>query len=100
MVITDASLVGAGCTLFHWQNLPELVGSTVAVELRKTLRIISDGTLKHNYDPGCWHVVAIGHWNGKSHSTRANYSKYEEELLSRILLLSGQGRLLGTNPLV
>ena len=63
VVITDASLVGGGGTLFQWQKLPKLVACTVAEELQKTLGINRDGTLKHNYDPSRWHLVPIGHWN-------------------------------------
>ena len=100
MVITDASLVGGGGTLFQGQKLPQLVACTVADELQKTLGINRDGTLKHNYDPSRWDLVPIGHWNWKWNSTRANHSTYEREVLSGILIWSGQGRLLGTNPLV
>ena len=49
-----------------------------------------DGSLKHNYDPQEFNLVRIGHWNWKWSSTRANYSTYERELLSAILLISGQ----------
>ena len=42
----------------------------------------------------------FGHWNGKWSSTRANYSTYERELLSGILLISGQDRLFGSNFVV
>ena len=100
VVITDASLVDGGGTFFQWQKLPELVPYTVAEQLQKTLGINRDGKLKHSYDPSRWHLVPIGHWNWNCNSTRANYSTYERELLSGILLLSGQGCLLGTNPLV
>ena len=99
VVITDASLVGGSGTLFQWQKLAEWVACTVAQKVQKTLQTLGmnrDGTFKHNHDPGCWHQVPIGHWNWKWYSTRANYGT----LLSGIPLLSGQGHLLGTNPLV
>ena len=100
MVITDASLVGGGGTLFQWQKLPELGACTVAEELQKTRGVYFDGTVQHNYDHSCWHLVPFGHWNWKWNSTRANYSTYERELLPGIFLLSAQGRLVGTNLLV
>ena len=65
VVITDASLIVGGGTLFQWQKRPELGAYTVAEELQKTLGIKCDGTLKHNYDPSCWHLVLIGHWQLK-----------------------------------
>ena len=37
VVITDASLVGAGGTLFQWRKLSELVAYTVAGKLRRTV---------------------------------------------------------------
>ena len=61
MHITNASLFRGGGTLFQWQNLPEFVAPTVAEERQKTLKMSRDGTLKHNYDPGCWHLVPIAH---------------------------------------
>ena len=100
VVITDASLVDRGGTLFQWQKPPEFVACTAAEELQKTLGTNRDGTPKHNHDPSCCHLIPIGHWNWKRNSTRANYSTYEREVLLGIFLLSGQGRLLGTNALV
>ena len=100
VVLTDASLVGGGDTLFQWQKLPELGVYIFADELQKTLRINRDVTLKHKNEPRRWHLVPIGYWNTKWSSTRANYSTYERELLPGILLLSGQRRLLGTNLMV
>ena len=100
LATTDASLVGGGGNLFEWLKIPKLVACTLAEELQNTLEINGDGTLKHNNDAGCWHLVPIGHGNWKWNSTGANYSTYERELLSGILLLSGQECLLGTNPLV
>ena len=100
LVITDASLFGRGRTPFQLQKLPAVMTCTPADELQMTKKIDCDGTLKHNYDQSCWRLVPTGHWNWKWNSTCANYNTYERELLSGILLLSGQGRLLGTYPLV
>ena len=66
----------------------------------KTVGVNRDGSLKHNYDPQEFHLVLIGHWNWKCSLTRANYSTYERELLSGILLISGQSRLFGSNSVV
>ena len=100
VVISDASQVGGGGTLFQWQRLPQVAASTIADEVKRTTGINRDGTLKHNYDPERWHLVPLGHWNWKWSPTRMNYSTYERELLAGILLLSGQSRLLGTNLIV
>ena len=45
------------------------------------------------------HLLPICYWNWTWDSTRANYT-YEREVLSGIILLSGQGRLLRSNLLV
>ena len=66
----------------------------------RTVGVNRDGSLKHNYDAQEFHLVPIGHWNWKRSSTRANYSTYERELLSGILLISGQSRLFGSNSVV
>ena len=63
----------------------------------RTVGVNRDRSLKHNYDPQEYHLVPIGHWNCKWSSTRANYSTYEPELLSGILLIAGQSRLFGSN---
>ena len=99
VVITDASLVGGGGTLLQWQQIPGAAAMRIAVELR-TVGVNRDGSLKHNYDSQEFHLVPIGHWNWKLSSTRADYSTYERELLSGILLISGQSRLFGSNSVV
>ena len=71
----------------------------MADELR-TVGVTCDGSLKHNYNSQESHLVPIGHWNWKWSSTRANYSTYERELLSAILLVSGQSPLFGRNSVV
>ena len=99
VVITDASLVGGGGTLLQWQRIPGAAARRRADKL-ETVGVNRDGSLKHNYDPQEFHLVPIGHPNWKWSSTRANYSTYERELLSGILLISGQSRLLGSNSVV
>ena len=96
VVITDASLVKGGDTLLQWQGIPGAAAKRIADELR-TVRVNCDGSLKHNYDSQEYHLVPIGHSNWKRSSTRGNYSTYERELLSGILLISGQSRLFGSN---
>ena len=99
VVITDASLVGGGGTLLQWQRIPGAAARRIAEELR-TVRVNRDSSVKHNYDSQEFHLVPIGHWNRKWSSTRANYSTYERELLSGILLICGHSRLFGNNTVV
>ena len=99
VVITDASLVGGGGTLLQWHRIPGAAARRIADELR-TVGVNRDGSLKHNYDFQEFHLVPIGHWNWKWSSTRGGYSTYEGELLSGILLMSGQSPLFGGNSLV
>ena len=99
VVITDASRVGGGGTLLQWQQIPGAAARRIADEL-KTVGVIRDGSLKHNYDLQEFHLVPIGDWNWKWSSTRANYSTHECELLFEILLISGQSRLFGSNSVV
>ena len=66
----------------------------------KTVGVNRDGSLKQNYDLQEFHLVPIGHCSWKWSSTRANYSTYERELLSAILLISGQSRLFGSHSVV
>ena len=99
LVITDASLVEGGGTLLQWQRIPGAAARRIAEELR-TVGVNRDGSLKHNYDSQKFHLVPTGHWNWKWSSTRANYSRYERQLLSGVLLISGQSRLFGSNSVV
>ena len=99
VVITDVSLVGGGGTLLQWQQIPGAASKKIADELR-TVGVNRDGSLKHNYDPQEFHLVPIGHCNWKWSSTRATYRTYEREVLSGILLISGQSRLFGSSSVV
>ena len=96
VVITDASLAGGGGTRLQRQQYPGAAAKRIADELR-TVGVNRDGSLKHNYNSQEFHLVC---WNWKWSSTRTNYSMYERELLSGILLISGLSRLFGSNSVV
>ena len=97
VLITDASDVGGGGTIYQWQELN-------AAELTHchyhTTGLNRDGSLKHNYPSSEWRLVPLGHWNWKWNQARPNYSTYHQELLAGMLVLSSQSRLLGSSPIV
>jgi transposase InsO family protein len=95
VMMTDASDVGGGSTLFQWQNLEE---SQVPSQFR-TKGIFKDGTLDHTYPPN-FRLVPIGHWNWKWNPARKNYSTYEQEILAGVLTFSSQFRILSGKPVV
>ena len=98
-VVTEASNVGGGGTLFQWQAL-EKDEFDSAISQWGTEGLNRDGTLKHSYPDDKWVLVPLGHWNWKWNQARGNYSNYEQELLAGMLVLSSQARLLGSNPVV
>ena len=99
ILVTDASNVVGGGTLFQWQALEkEEFGS--AISQRGTDGLNRDGILKHSYADDKWVLFPLGHWNWKWNQARGNYSTYEQELLAGMLVLSSQSRLLGSNPVV
>ena len=99
ILVTDASNVGGGGTLFQWQALEkEEFGS--AISQWGTEGLNRDGTLKHSYPDDKWVLLPLGHWNWKWNQARGNYSSYEQELLAGMLVLSSQARLLESNPVV
>ena len=101
VVITDSSNVGGGGPIFQWQRLSlEQREALEDVHEKRTTGITKEGSFIHDYDLNEWHLVPIGHWNWKWNSARSNYSTYEQELLSGILLLSSQSRVIGTCPIV
>ena len=60
-MVSDASNVGGGASLYQFQQLSEQ--ETLAIESKfHTLGILKDGKLKHDYD-GSWTLVPLGHWN-------------------------------------
>ena len=99
ILVTDASNVGGGGTLFQWQAL-EKEEFDSAISQWGTEGLNRDGTLKHSYPDDKWVLVPLGHWNWKWNQARGNYSTYEQELLAGMLVLSSQARLLGSNPVV
>ena len=99
ILVTDASNVGGGGTLFQWQAL-EKEEFDSAISQWGTEGLHRDGTLKHSYPDDKWVLVPLGQWNWKCNHARVNYSTYEQELLAGMLVLSSQARLLGSNPVV
>ena len=95
ILISDASDIGGGSTLFQWQTLEK---SQIPLNFQ-TLGLKSDGTLKHNYPPECV-LVPLGHWNWKWNPTRQRYNTYEQELLSGILTIATNYRFLCNLPIL
>ena len=98
-LVTDASNVGGGGTLFQWQAL-EKEEFDSAICQWGTDGLNRDGTLKHSYLDDKWVLVPLGRWNWKWNQARGNYSTYEQELLAGMLVLSSQFRSLGSNQVV
>ena len=99
ILVTDASNVGGGGTLFQWQALEKEEFDSANAQ-SGTEGLNRDETLKHSYPDDKWVLVPLGHWNCKSNQARRNYSTYEQELLGGMLVLSSQARLLGSHPVV
>ena len=97
VLITDASDVGGGGTIYQWQ---ELNPAELTHCHYRTSGLNRDGSLKHDYPTSEWRLVPLGHWNWKWNQARSNYSTYDQELLAGMLVLSSQSRLLGSNPIV
>ena len=62
ILVTDASNVGGGGTLFHWQAL-EKEEFDSAISQWGTDGLNRDSTLKHSYPDDKWVLVPLGHWN-------------------------------------
>ena len=73
ILVTDASNVGGGGTLFQWQAL-EKEEFDSAISQWGTEGLNRDGTLKHSYPDDKWVLVPLGHWNWKWNQARGNYS--------------------------
>ena len=98
-MLTDASKVGGGGTLFQWQALEkEEFGSAISQWGMDGLN--QDGTRKHSYLADKWVLVPLGHWNLKWNQARGNYSTYEQPLQAGMLVPSSQSQLLGSNEVV
>ena len=63
ILVTDASNVGGGGTLFQWQAL-EKEEFDSAISQWGTEGLNRDGTLKHSYPDDKWVLVPLGHWDG------------------------------------
>ena len=87
ILVTDASNVGGGGTLFQWQAL-EKEEFDSAISQWGTEGLNRDGTFKHSYPDDKWVLVPLGHWKWKWNQARGNYSTYEQELLAGMLVLS------------
>ena len=89
MLVTDASNVGGGGTLFWWQAL-EKEDFDVALPEWGTDGLNGYGILKQSYPEDKWALVPLGHWNWNLNQARGNYSTYEQELLAGMLVLSSK----------
>ena len=77
ILVTDASNVGGGGTLFQWQAL-EKEEFDSAISQSGTEGLNRDGPIKHSYPDDKWVLVPLGHWNWKWNQARGNYSTYEQ----------------------
>ena len=97
VLITDASDVGGGGTIYQWQ---ELNPAELTHCHYRTSGLNRDGSLKHDYPSSEWRLVQLGQWNWKWNQAPSNHSTYDQELLAGMLVLSSQSRILGSNPIV
>ena len=89
VMVTDSSETGGGACLFQWQTLnPEVLKDC------HTQGVNADGSLKHNY-PNDATLTPLGNWNWKWNSTRQAYDTHQKELLSGVLTLRSQFRIVG-----
>jgi hypothetical protein len=95
LIVTDASDVGGGASLYQWQKLSkdktESFGAVIGVN--------RDGTLKHTHTESEV-LVPLGHFNWKWSPARQNYATYEQELLGGVLGIASQRRILSHLPIV
>ena len=98
ILITDASNVGGGGTLLHWQKLTTEQCKDIEYRLR-VQGVTREGFMKSDYDTQEWRLVPLRHWNWKWKAARSHYHTYEQELLAGVLVLASQHRILGTNPI-
>ena len=97
VLITNASDVGGGGTIYQWQ---ELNPAELTHCQYRTSGLNRDGSLKHDYPTSEWRLVPLGHWNWKWNQALSNYSTYDQELLAGTLVLLSRSRLLGSSPIV
>lgn len=96
LLITDASKVGGGAVLWQWQSL----GKEELSSIGEVLGVLKDGSLKHTHNEEQEVLVPLGNFNWKWSSTRKDYATYEQELLSGILALASQRRLISNQAVV
>ena len=94
VLITDASDVGGGGTIYQWQ---ELNPAELTHCHYHTTGLNRYGCLKHDYPSGEWRLVPLGHLDWKWNQAPSNYSTYDQELLAGMLVLSSESQLLGSN---
>ena len=87
VLITDASDVGGGGTIYQWQ---ELNPAELTHCHYRTTGLNRDGSLKHDYPTSERRLVPLGHWNWKWNQARSNYSTYDQELLAGIEAFGGR----------
>ena len=98
ILITDASNVRGGGTLLQLQKLS--TDQCKDIDYRPRIQgVTGEGFMKSDYDIQKWHLVPLGHWNGKWNAARSHYHTYEQELLAGVLVLASQHRILGTNSI-
>ena len=86
-MITDASDVGGGGTIYQRQ---ELNPAELTHCHYRTTRLNPDGSLNQDYPSSEWRLVPLGHRNQKWNQARSNYSTYDQELPAGMLVLSFQ----------
>jgi hypothetical protein len=94
LMVTDSSNVGGGAALFQWQSLClEQLPEKVKNGLTGVTGVKVEGNLKHNYPPEV-RLVPLGHYNWKWSESRQKYHSWEQEILSGVLTLASQSRIL------
>ena len=96
VLITNASDVGGGATIYQWQ---ELIPAELTLSHSRTSGLNRDGSLKHDYPSSEWRLLPLRRSNWKRNQARFNYSTYDQELLARMLVLSSGSGLLKFTPI-
>ena len=103
ILITDSSDIGGGSTLFQWQPMKPLnsTDSTNSTILQfSTSGLNSEGQFLHDYPEDEFLLVPLGHWNWKWNSTRSKYPTYELEILSGVLTMASQFRIVAGHKIL
>ena len=94
-MITDSSDLGGGSTIFQWQTLSK----DQIPEKYCTSGANPDGIFKHKFSD-VFRLVPLGHWNWKWSEARQKYHSWEQEILSGVLTLASQSRMVSHLPIV